>query len=64
MKSSSQIFGAVVAGVGASLLTRYILSVQQQQQKRASKQLASDSHQRWDGEGGAIIDAVPRPTTP
>ena len=60
MKSNSRIFGVVLMGVGTWLLARYVQSAKQQQQKLVTKKLGRQAVQAWEGEGGNIIDPVPR----
>ena len=62
MKSNSQFVGAVLVGVSTWLLASYFQNAIRRHQKRVSKQLAKEAHQCWEGEGGTIIDAVPRAT--
>lgn len=61
MKRSSKLCSAVMLGLGALLLTRYVQGVSQQKQQRATKKLAKREVQCWEGEGGALIEPVPRP---
>lgn len=61
MKGNSRIIGVVLAGVSTWLLASYLQSAMRRHHKKVSKQLAKEAHQCWEGEGGTIIDAVPRP---
>ncbi len=63
MKSNSRIVGAVLVGVGAWLLGCYVQSNKKQHKKLAAKTLAKEAVQSWEGEGGTIIDPVPRSAT-
>jgi hypothetical protein len=56
MKNNRKLFGAVLAGVGAWLVTRVVQSGKMRRQ-RVTKKIAKDAVQSWEGEGGAIIDA-------
>ena len=56
MKNNRKLIGAVLAGVGAWLITRYVQNVNTHRQ-RVTKKFAKDAVQSWEGEGGAIIDA-------
>lgn len=62
MKTNSRIVGAVLMGVGTWVIARYIQSAKQQQQKLATKKIGRQAVQAWEGEGGNIIDPVPRQT--
>ena len=59
MEGIERIARAVSASGSTSLLTRYIESVNQQTRTRVFNMHADDASQAWEGEGGAIIDAVP-----
>ena len=63
MKRNSKVCSAVVLGLGALLLTRYVQSVSQQKHKRETKKMAKREVQSWEGEGGALVAPVPRGTT-
>lgn len=60
MNGNSRILGMLLMGVGAGLLTCYVQSVKKHHHRRVNKKLAKVAHQSWEGEGGAIIDPVPR----
>ena len=60
MTSNRQIFGAVLVGLSSWLLSRYVQGVMTQNKKRVTKKIARDAVHAWEGEGGAIIDAMPR----
>ena len=62
MKGNTRIIGAVLVGVSTWLLASYFQSVKRHHHKRVNKKLAKEANQSWEGEGGAIIDAVPRAT--
>jgi|APDOM4702015191_1054821.scaffolds.fasta_scaffold889773_1 hypothetical protein len=61
MKGNSRIFGAVLVGVGTLLVTRHFRNAMHARRKLASKKLSKEANQSWEGEGGTIIDPVPRP---
>jgi hypothetical protein len=63
MKRNSRVCSAVVLGLGALLLTRYVHSVSQQKQTRETKKMTKREVQSWEGEGGALVAHVPRATT-
>ena len=60
MKGNARIIDLVLVGVGTWLLASYFQSVHRHHHKRVNKKLAKEAHQSWEGEGGAIIDPVPR----
>ena len=62
MKSNTRIIGAVMVGVSTWLLASYFQSVKRHHHKRVNKQLAKEAQHCWEGEGGTIIDPVPRTT--
>jgi hypothetical protein len=59
MNNNRKLFGAVLAGVGTWLITRYVQNVKTHRQ-RVTKKVAKDAVQSWEGEGGAIPEAAPR----
>lgn len=61
MKVNSRVVGAVLVGVGTMLLTCCVQGVKQQR-KLVTKKIAKEAVQSWEGEGGTIIDPVPRST--
>ena len=63
MKSNSRIVGAVLVGMGAWLLGSYVQSNKKQLKKQAAKTFAKEAVQSWEGEGGTIIDPLPRAQT-
>ena len=60
MKSNRRIVGAVLVGVSTWLLTCYVQGVMKQNKRISTKKLTKDAVQAWEGEGGTIIDPVPR----
>ena len=62
MKANTRIIGAVLVGVSTWLLASYFQNLKRHHHRRVNKQLAKEAHQSWEGEGGSIIDAVPRAT--
>ena len=62
MKSNRRIVGAVLVGVSTWLLTCYVQGVMKQNKKLSTKKLTKEAVQAWEGEGGNIIDPLPRPT--
>ena len=60
MKSNRRIVGAVLVGVSTWLLTRYVQGIMKQNKRISTKKLTKDAVQAWEGEGGNIIDPVPR----
>ena len=58
MKGNTRIVGAVVAGLSTLLLANYVQSISRQ--KHVTKKLAKEAVQSWEGEGGNIIDPLPR----
>lgn len=63
MKNNARIFGAALVGVSTCLLTLYVRSLTKQKKLLDTKILKKEAVQSWEGEGGAIIDHVPRATT-
>lgn len=63
MRSNSRIVGAVLVGLGAWFLGCYVQSNKKQQKKLAAKTFAKEAVQSWEGEGGTIIDPLPRSAT-
>lgn len=63
MKGNTRIVGAVVAGLGTLLLANYVQGINKQKKKHVTKKLAKEAVQAWEGEGGNIIDPVPRVVT-
>ena len=61
MKGNTRIVGAVVAGLSTLLLANYVQSISKQKKKHVTKKLAKEAVQAWEGEGGNIIDPLPRP---
>lgn len=61
MKGNTRIVGAVVAGLSTLLLANYVQSINKQKKKHVTKKLAKEAVQAWEGEGGNIIDPLPRP---
>ena len=61
MKGNTRIVGAVVAGLSTLLLANYVQSISRQ--KHVTKKLAKEAVQSWEGEGGNIIDPLPRAVT-
>lgn len=53
---------AVLVGVGSWLLACYVQGAVQRHHGRVNKKLTKEAVQSWEGEGGNIIDAAPRPT--
>ncbi len=62
MKANSRILGAVLVGVGTWKTTSYCQGVLKRNHKHATKKLAKEAFQSWEGEGGTIIDPLPRAT--
>ena len=60
MKGNTRIVGAVVAGLSTLLLANYVQSINKQKKKHVTKKLAKEAVQAWEGEGGNIIDPLPR----
>lgn len=58
MKGNTRIVGAVVAGLGTMLLANYVQRISKQ--KHVTRKLAKEAVQSWEGEGGNIIDPLPR----
>lgn len=63
MKSNRFIVSAVLAGVSTWLLSNYFQGVSQQRRQLARKKMSKAAVQDWEGEGGSIIDVVPRAVT-
>ena len=63
MKGNTRIVGAVVAGLGTLLLANYVQGVSKQKKKHVTRKLAKEAVQSWEGEGGNIIDPLPRAVT-
>ena len=60
MKRKTRLISTVVAGLGTCLLAKYVYASRQQNTKLATKKLAKQAVQSWEGEGGNTIDPVPR----
>jgi len=60
MSNNTRIFGALLMGVGAWLVACQVKDARLQHQ-RGKKKLAKEAVQAWEGEGGNINDAAPRP---
>ena len=63
MKSNTRLVGAVLVGMSACVLANLIHSNRTQNKKVTTKKLAKEAFQSWEGEGGNIIDPLPRPTS-
>ena len=63
MKSNTQIVGAVLAGIGTLVLANHFHNNRKLGKKLVTKKLAKEAAQSWEGEGGALVEPVPRPTT-
>ena len=62
MKSNKFLVSAVMAGVSTLLLANYFQGIKQQRRQLAKKTVAKAAVNAGEGEGGAIIDVVPRAT--
>ena len=60
MKSNARIASAVVIGLGTWFLSCYVKDAAQLRHKRTTKKLTKQAVHAWEGEGGNIIDPVPR----
>ncbi len=60
MKANTRVVGAVVAGLSTLLLANYVQRINKQKTKHVTRKLAKEAVQSWEGEGGNIIDPVPR----
>lgn len=60
MKSNKFIVSAVLAGVSTWLLTNYLQGIRHQRGQVARKKMTKAAVNAWEGEGGSIIDVVPR----
>ena len=61
MKSNTQIVGAVLAGIGTLVLANHFHSSRKLNKKLVTKKLAKEAVQSWEGEGGALVEPIPRP---
>lgn len=61
MKRNTRLVGVVLAGISACVLANLIHSNRKLTKKVTTKKLAKEAFQSWEGEGGNIIDPVPRP---
>ena len=60
MNSNARLIGAVLMGVGAWLVAAQVKDARQLHHRR-KKKLAKEAVQSWEGEGGNINEAAPRP---
>ena len=60
MRSNVRIASAVAIGLGTWFLGCYLKDAAQQRHKRVTKKLTKEAVHAWEGEGGTIIDPVPR----
>ncbi|MCY7386939.1 MAG: hypothetical protein LH481_02575 [Burkholderiales bacterium] len=60
MKSNKRMVGAVVVGLTTWLLATYFQTGRKHTKKLVTRKLAKEAVQSWEGEGGAIIDPLPR----
>ena len=60
MNSNVRLIGAVLMGVGAWLVASQVKDARQLHH-RSKKKLAKEAVQAWEGEGGTINEAAPRP---
>lgn len=62
MKSNTRLVGAVLVGMSACVLANLFQSNRKLSKKLTTKKLAKEAVQSWEGEGGNIIDPLPRQT--
>ena len=63
MKSNTQIVGAVLVGLSACVLANLFQNHRKLTKKLVTKKLAKEAVQSWEGEGGALVDPLPRIAT-
>jgi hypothetical protein len=55
MKTNTQFFGAVLAVLGTLLLAKRLSNNRKLNKELATKRLAKEAAQSWEGEGGAVV---------
>ena len=63
MNSNTRLMGAVLVGMSACVLANVFHSNRKLSKKLVTKKLAKEAVQSWEGEGGALVEPLPRPDT-